>query len=53
MLVAKNKNSGSRKCFPDAFLQHFSWFLDVNFAAKPKKLARFMLFSKPLHIVVG
>jgi hypothetical protein len=53
LLAAKNKNSGSRKCFPDAFFQHFSGFLDVNFAANPKKLARFMLGSKPLYIVVG
>jgi hypothetical protein len=53
LLVAKNKNFGARKCFPDAFFQHFSGFLGVNFAANPKKLARFMLGSKPLHIVVG
>jgi hypothetical protein len=53
LIAVKNKNSGSPKCFPDAFFQHFSGFLDVNFAAKPKKLARFMLGSKPLYIVVG
>ena len=30
LLAAKNKNYGSRKCFPDAFFQQFSGFLDVN-----------------------
>jgi hypothetical protein len=53
LLAAKNKNSGAWKCFPDAFFHHFSGFLGVNFAANLKKLARFMLGSKPLYIVVG
>jgi hypothetical protein len=35
------------------FFPHFSGFLDVIFGAKRKKLARFMLGSKPLHVVVG
>jgi hypothetical protein len=53
LLAAKNKNSGSRKCFPDTFFRRFSGFLDVFFGANLEKLARFMLGSKPLHVVVG